>query len=345
MNKKNPTITTIICTYRRPKMLERAIESILNQTYQDFQICIYDNNSGDETASVVAKFAEKDSRIKYHCHSENIGSTKNYLYAMNEVSTPIFSFLADDDLILPNFYSVAMAGFDKEPRALYSATSFLSLSLDGKKVCNMLFPSKICYPPDGLFEFLESRTQPHLHAVLMRKKILSECATFNPYLWADLDFLYRVAAAHPVVISSEECFLSIVHNLDKNRQIVIDHAWLEQETIAASLKSLLSDEEYQRVENIFDKKTRSAIYLLAIELIYANDLDGAKLGADRLISKYGMYRQAFALKTLVFIFSIFPFILSFLRSVRYPKIFSKYREKYPILSYSQYMDIYQNKKY
>jgi glycosyltransferase involved in cell wall biosynthesis len=345
MNKKNPTITTIICTYRRPKMLERAIESVLNQTYQDFQICIYDNNSGDETASVVAKFVEKDSRIKYHCHSENIGSTKNYLYAMNEVSTPIFSFLADDDLILPNFYSVAMAGFDKEPRALYSATSFLSLSLDGKKVCNMLFPSKICYPPDGLFEFLESRTQPHLHAVLMRKEILSECATFNPYLWADLDFLYRVAAAHPVVISSEECFLSIVHNLDKNRQIVIDHAWLEQETIAASLKPLLSDEEYQRVENIFDKKTRSAIYLLAIELIYANDLDGAKLGADRLISKYGMYRQAFALKTLVFIFSVFPFILSFLRSVRYPKIFSKYREKYPILSYSQYMDIYQNKKY
>jgi glycosyltransferase involved in cell wall biosynthesis len=345
MNNNSPTITTIICTYRRPKMLCRAIESVLSQTYQDFQICVYDNNSGDETAAIVDEFAKKDSRIKYHCHSENIGSTKNYLYAMNEVSTPIFSFLADDDLILPNFYSVAMAGFDKEPRALYSATSFLSLSLDGKRVCNVLFPSKVCYPPDGLFEFLESRTQPHLHAILMKKEILSECAAFNPYLWADLDFLYRVAAAHPVVISSEECFLSIVHDLDKNRKITIDHAWLEQETIAASLKPLLSEEEYQRLESIFDKKTRSVIYLLAIELIYANDLESAKIGADRLINKYGMYRQAFALKILVYIFSVFPFILSFLKSVRYLRLFPTSQEKHPILSYSQYMNIYQNKKY
>jgi glycosyltransferase involved in cell wall biosynthesis len=56
----SPTITTNICTYRRPKMLRRAIESVLNQTYQDFRICIYDNNSGDDTAAVAAEFVEKD---------------------------------------------------------------------------------------------------------------------------------------------------------------------------------------------------------------------------------------------------------------------------------------------
>jgi glycosyltransferase involved in cell wall biosynthesis len=342
----SPTITTNICTYRRPKMLRRAIESVLNQTYQDFQICIYDNASGDETAAVVAEFAERDARIKYHCHAENIGSTKNYLYAMDRISTPIFSFLADDDLILPNFYSVAMAGFAQEPKALYSATSYLSLSLQGDQVCAAHFPSKVFYPPDGLFEFIESHQNPHLHGILMKREILSECAKFNPYLWADIDFLYRVAAAHPVVLSAEEGFLSIVHNMDKGRTITIDHAWLEQETIADSLQPLLASQDYARLEKLFHEKTKGSIYFLAIELIYAQDFTGARLGAEKLRNQYGLSRQAFVLEILASIFSKFPFILKAISSVRYLKpILRRNQEKFPILSYVQFMDIYQKKKY
>ncbi|RKX41747.1 MAG: glycosyltransferase family 2 protein, partial [Thermotogae bacterium] len=70
MNHKisKPLITTIIPTYRRPKLLQRAIKSVLNQTYPHFQVCVYDNASGDETAEVVAEFAKKDPRVKYYCH-------------------------------------------------------------------------------------------------------------------------------------------------------------------------------------------------------------------------------------------------------------------------------------
>ena len=71
-----PLITTIIPTYRRPKLLRRAIMSVLNQTSPHFQICVYDNASGDETAAVVAEFSKNDPRVKYHCHTENIGAIK-----------------------------------------------------------------------------------------------------------------------------------------------------------------------------------------------------------------------------------------------------------------------------
>jgi glycosyltransferase involved in cell wall biosynthesis len=54
-----PLITTIIPTYRRPKLLRRAIKSVLNQTYLHFQVCVYDNASGDETAEVVSELAKK----------------------------------------------------------------------------------------------------------------------------------------------------------------------------------------------------------------------------------------------------------------------------------------------
>jgi glycosyltransferase involved in cell wall biosynthesis len=69
-----PLITVIIPTYRRPKMLGRAIRSVLNQTFPDLQVCVYDNASGDETTQVVVEFAERDSRVRYHCHAANIGA-------------------------------------------------------------------------------------------------------------------------------------------------------------------------------------------------------------------------------------------------------------------------------
>ena len=63
-----PLITTIIPTYRRSEKLKRAIQSVLAQTYPHFQICVYDNASGDETADVVAALAKEDSRVQYFCH-------------------------------------------------------------------------------------------------------------------------------------------------------------------------------------------------------------------------------------------------------------------------------------
>jgi glycosyltransferase involved in cell wall biosynthesis len=115
-------ITTIMPTYRRPERLKKAIQSVLKQTYPHFQLCIYDNASGDATAEVVAEFA-KDARVKYHCHPENIGSAENFQYGLSHVETPFFSFLSDDDFLLPEFYEETLRGFKKFPEAAFSMGS------------------------------------------------------------------------------------------------------------------------------------------------------------------------------------------------------------------------------
>ncbi len=63
-NNGRPLITTVIPTYRRPKLLQRAIKSVLNQTYPHFQVCVYDNASGDETAGVAAPTIRQKMRAK-----------------------------------------------------------------------------------------------------------------------------------------------------------------------------------------------------------------------------------------------------------------------------------------
>ena len=57
---KNPLITVVIPTFKRPKLLKRAIQSVLNQTYPHFKICVHDDASGDDTGKIVAEMSRND---------------------------------------------------------------------------------------------------------------------------------------------------------------------------------------------------------------------------------------------------------------------------------------------
>ena len=68
-------ISVIMLTYNRENMVGRAIESILNQTYQNFEFIIVDNGSTDQSGKIADSYAEKDSRIKViHIPKSNIGT-------------------------------------------------------------------------------------------------------------------------------------------------------------------------------------------------------------------------------------------------------------------------------
>jgi glycosyltransferase involved in cell wall biosynthesis len=111
-------ITTIIPTYRRPKLLQRTIRSVLGQTCNDFEISIFDNASDDCTAAVVRELARYDPRIKYHCHSQNIGIIRNFAYGMKQVSSPFINLLSDDDILLPNFFETAIRSFESNSETM-----------------------------------------------------------------------------------------------------------------------------------------------------------------------------------------------------------------------------------
>ena len=113
----SPLITTIIPTYRRPRLLERAIRSVLRQTYPNFEVHVYDNASGDKTRQIVNELSLQDSRVKYYCHEKNIGAGNNFQYALSKVDTRYFSFLSDDDYLLPDFYKATLSEFEKYPSA------------------------------------------------------------------------------------------------------------------------------------------------------------------------------------------------------------------------------------
>ena len=74
MKNNSPKVSIILPTYNRAHIIEKAIQSVLNQTYQDFEIIIIDDGSKDDTEKIIRGFQEKDKRIKYIRFEENKGA-------------------------------------------------------------------------------------------------------------------------------------------------------------------------------------------------------------------------------------------------------------------------------
>jgi len=99
---KNPTVSVIIPTYNRAHLVGRAIESVLNQTYKDFEIIVVDDGSTDNTEDIIRQFQEKDKRIKYIKHDKNKGGSAARNTGIKNSSGYFLSFLDSDDQWLPN---------------------------------------------------------------------------------------------------------------------------------------------------------------------------------------------------------------------------------------------------
>ncbi len=107
--------TVIICTYRRPHLLPRAIRSVLGQTYRNLELIVIDDCSQDETASVVAQFA--DLRVSCHVNESNLGLPASRNAGLRLAKGELVAFLDDDDEWLPEKLSLQVALLDATPSA------------------------------------------------------------------------------------------------------------------------------------------------------------------------------------------------------------------------------------
>ena len=94
-----PTVSVIIPTYNRAHLIGRAIQSVLNQTYQDFEIIVVDDGSSDNTEEVIKKI--HDNRIYYYKHEKNKGGAAARNTGINLAKGEYIAFQDSDDEWLP----------------------------------------------------------------------------------------------------------------------------------------------------------------------------------------------------------------------------------------------------
>ena len=66
MNKSSPLISVVIPTYNHAKYLDRALKSVTEQTYKNWEVIFWDNRSSDKSSEIFKKYQNSDKRMKYH---------------------------------------------------------------------------------------------------------------------------------------------------------------------------------------------------------------------------------------------------------------------------------------
>jgi glycosyltransferase involved in cell wall biosynthesis len=110
-----PRVTVGMPVYNGEPFVGSAIESILAQTFRDFNLIILDNASTDQTEKVCRSFATKDTRIKYFRRDSNRGAAKNFNRVFELSSSEYFKWATADDLCASHYLQRCVEILDDEP--------------------------------------------------------------------------------------------------------------------------------------------------------------------------------------------------------------------------------------
>ena len=118
-----PKISVIMPMYNVEKYVGFAIQSILNQTFSDFELILIDDGSNDNTLSIAQNF--NDPRIKVFKNKNNLGVGKTRNYGISIASGDYIYFCDSDDAILPNALEILIGAAQKSDADLVTSTLYL----------------------------------------------------------------------------------------------------------------------------------------------------------------------------------------------------------------------------
>ena len=119
-----PKVSVLIPTYNYARYLAEAIESVLAQDFQDFELVIADDCSADNTAEVVRPFCARDARVHFAVNPANLGMTNNWNHCLKQARGEYIKFLfGDDKFIHRQALSKMLAMMGQYPSAVLAASA------------------------------------------------------------------------------------------------------------------------------------------------------------------------------------------------------------------------------
>lgn len=199
MNKNENTISIIMANYNYGNFISEAIQSILNQTYWNWELIVIDDGSRDNSVEIIKKYCEKDSRIKFFQHENGInkGLKETLLFGLEKTSYEWITFLESDDAYKPNYLEEKVKAIKNNPEVELIFND-VELFGDEKEVIgydnylttryNILNNTKIKYEDLLVVNIIST-----FSSVMIKKSILLTCDFNSPmpqsldyYLWTQL---------------------------------------------------------------------------------------------------------------------------------------------------------------
>lgn len=187
---ETPTISVIMPVYNSAKYLALAIESILNQTYSDFEFIIIDDGSSDTSWKIIQKYSLKDKRIRAKQNSSNLGICQTLNYGLSIARGKYIARMDADDWSYPERLSKQVVFMKTHPKVVICGGAV--------QVCNadLKILNKRSYPiSDKKIREKILKINPFAHpAVMYRKEAVIEAGGYNEKLVTveDYDLYFRL---------------------------------------------------------------------------------------------------------------------------------------------------------
>lgn len=200
----------ITASYNYEEYIKETIESVLSQTYSDWEMIVVDDGSKDNSVEVIKSYCEKDSRIKLYQHENGVnkGLVETVKLGVEKAENDWIVFLESDDTITPDYLETKLEVIKNHPEIKFI---FNDVNMFGdedrinrygrhfEKVYSIL--SNKTYPANLLKYFQDKNIVATFSVVMLRKDILEDVdydVAFKPlldwYLWVQLamnnDFYY-----------------------------------------------------------------------------------------------------------------------------------------------------------
>tara|TARA_B100000686_G_scaffold353453_1_gene459146 strand:+ start:576 stop:1418 length:843 start_codon:yes stop_codon:yes gene_type:complete len=164
-----PKVSIGLPVYNGAQTLSRTIDSLLNQSFKDFELIISDNHSSDETQEICLAYAARDSRIKYVRQPYTVAPEINYEYVLTHAQGDYFMWNADDDWRTPGFIEINFRELELNPNLVGSTSpdcwendwpnpeNLHSFSFEGNLYSSLTKFLRHCWVSGGVFYSLFRR--------------------------------------------------------------------------------------------------------------------------------------------------------------------------------------------
>lgn len=272
---KKPTVSVNICCYNGEKYLREALDSIINQTYKDWELVIINDGSTDSTESIIKEYIDRGYPIVYH-YQENHGLGYSRNEALKRSSGEFIAFIDQDDIWMPEKLEKQIPIFEKDEEV-------------GIVFCNTIFFNdrgfqKAVYkkwkPPRGrVFAELLSNYFLALPSVIIRKKSIETTGEwFDPTFKVieEYDLFLRISYTWKIDYVDEPLAKWRMHHNSQTFSTPIIFSQ-EQERMLDKFQTIFKDFHQNYFKEIIFVRSKIAIRYALVEYEKGNKISARRL--------------------------------------------------------------------
>ena len=146
MVDKKPRVSIGMPVYNGDRFLKQALDSVLAQTFQDFELIISDNGSTDTTQEICREYAGRDQRIRYYRNEQNLGGAWNFNRVFELSTADYFRWACHDDMCAPELLERCVEVLDRKPSVVLCYPKTSVIDENGKHIEHYPDNLNLCSP-------------------------------------------------------------------------------------------------------------------------------------------------------------------------------------------------------